>query len=158
MIRRRLRGRVGLLWGAGTLAAIVTAASMSGQGTPSVRSTATETSARRRSRLGHLQRGDSGVPAHRRRREHVGRARRVPVRLEEDDGRLHHPDPNPVPLQGVDPHRKAGVARPAHPGRRSAYVDGVVHGDGLTSLQFRRTKGAITEQTSGREGRGRRPA
>ena len=28
------------------------------------------------------------------------------------------------------------------------YVDGVVHGDGLTSLQFRRTKGAITEQTS----------
>jgi Tol biopolymer transport system component len=25
-------------------------------------------------------------------------------------------------------------------------VDGVVHGDGLTSLQFRRTKGAITEQ------------
>ena len=26
------------------------------------------------------------------------------------------------------------------------YVDGMVHGDGLTSLQFRRTKGAITEQ------------
>ena len=25
------------------------------------------------------------------------------------------------------------------------YVDGMVHGDGLTSLQFRRTKGAITE-------------
>jgi hypothetical protein len=26
------------------------------------------------------------------------------------------------------------------------YVDGVVHGDGLTSLQFRRTRGGITEQ------------
>lgn len=28
----------------------------------------------------------------------------------------------------------------------SPYVDGIVHGDGLTSLQFRRTKGAITEE------------
>src|SRR5262249_31524439 len=28
----------------------------------------------------------------------------------------------------------------------SPYVDAVVHGDGLTSLQFRRTKGAITEE------------
>jgi hypothetical protein len=49
--------------------------------------------------------------------------------------------------EGVDPHRKAGwmvrTARDAD----SPYVDGVVHGDGLTSLQFRRTKGAITAQT-----------
>ena len=28
----------------------------------------------------------------------------------------------------------------------AAYADGVIHGDGLTSLQFRRTKGAITEE------------
>ena len=39
------------------------------------------------------------------------------------------------------------------------YVDGMVHGDGLTSLQFRRTKGAITEQIElGRQGRRRHPA
>jgi WD40 repeat protein len=48
--------------------------------------------------------------------------------------------------KGVDPHRKAGlIVRPSQEAD-APYVDGVVHGDGLTSLQFRRTKGAITEQ------------
>jgi hypothetical protein len=48
---------------------------------------------------------------------------------------------------GVEPHRKAGwMIRPSLD-TDSAYVDGMVHGEGLTSLQFRRTKGAITEQT-----------
>ena len=48
--------------------------------------------------------------------------------------------------KGVDPHRKAGwMIRPTLDAD-APYVDGVVHGDGLTSLQFRRTKGAITEQ------------
>jgi hypothetical protein len=48
--------------------------------------------------------------------------------------------------KGVDPHRKAGlIVRPTRDAD-APYVDGVVHGDGLTSLQFRRTKGAITEQ------------
>jgi len=28
----------------------------------------------------------------------------------------------------------------------STYADAVIHGDGLTSLQFRKTKGAVTEQ------------
>jgi Tol biopolymer transport system component len=48
--------------------------------------------------------------------------------------------------QGVDPHRKLGwIARSSlEPG--SAYADAAVHGDGLTSLQFRRADGAITEQ------------
>ena len=49
--------------------------------------------------------------------------------------------------QGTEPHRKAGwMVRPSHDAD-APYVDGVVHGDGLTSLQFRRTKGAITAQT-----------
>lgn len=48
--------------------------------------------------------------------------------------------------QGTDPHRKLGwiVRRSLKPD--SAYVDAAVHGDGLTSLQFRRTDGATTEE------------
>jgi Tol biopolymer transport system component/regulation of enolase protein 1 (concanavalin A-like superfamily) len=48
--------------------------------------------------------------------------------------------------KGVDAHRKAGVIiRPALDAD-APYVDAVVHGDGLTSLQFRRTKGGATEE------------
>jgi TolB protein len=48
--------------------------------------------------------------------------------------------------QGVDPHRKLGVLVRTSLDADSPYADAAVHGDGLTSLQFRRTKGAITEQ------------
>ena len=48
--------------------------------------------------------------------------------------------------QGVDPHRKLGLMVRPSQDADAPYVDGMVHGDGLTSLQFRRTKGAITEQ------------
>ena len=48
---------------------------------------------------------------------------------------------------GVDPHRKAGLIVRATLDADSPYVDAVVHGDGLTSLQFRRTKGGATEET-----------
>jgi len=48
--------------------------------------------------------------------------------------------------KGVDPHRKAGLIVRATMDADSPYVDAVVHGDGLTSLQFRRTKGGVTEQ------------
>ena len=49
--------------------------------------------------------------------------------------------------QGVDPHRKAGWIARKSLDHDAAYVDACVHaGDGLTSLQFRREKGAITEQ------------
>ena len=48
---------------------------------------------------------------------------------------------------GVDPHRKAGWIVRHGTEADSAYVDGVVHGDGLTSLQYRRSPGAVTEQT-----------
>jgi WD40 repeat protein len=48
--------------------------------------------------------------------------------------------------KGVDPHRKAGWIVRRGLEADSAYVDTAIHGDGLTSLQFRRTPGAITEQ------------
>ena len=49
--------------------------------------------------------------------------------------------------RGTDPHRKIGwmVRRSLDPS--SAHVNAVVHGDGLTSLQFRRNSGAETEET-----------
>lgn len=48
---------------------------------------------------------------------------------------------------GIDPHRKLGwiVRRSLDPD--APYVDVAVHGDGLTSLQFRRAAGAATEET-----------
>ncbi len=48
--------------------------------------------------------------------------------------------------EGVDPHRKMGwmIRNDMTPG--SAHVNACVHGDGLTSLQFRRKEGADTEE------------
>ena len=60
---------------------------------------------------------------------------------------------------GTDPHRKLGwiIRRSLKPD--SAYVDAAVHGDGLTSLQFRRADGGITEEVQvGRHRRERHPA
>ena len=48
--------------------------------------------------------------------------------------------------QGVDPHRKLGWMVRSTLEADSPYADACVHGDGLTSLQYRRTKGAVTEQ------------
>lgn len=48
--------------------------------------------------------------------------------------------------KGVDPHRKFGWMIRTSLDSASAYAGAVVHGDGLTSLQFRRTAGAQTEQ------------
>jgi TolB protein len=47
---------------------------------------------------------------------------------------------------GVDPHRKLGWIVRSTLDAESPYVDAAVHGDGLTSLQFRRTAKGITEQ------------
>jgi TolB protein len=47
---------------------------------------------------------------------------------------------------GVDPHRKLGWIVRKSLETDSAYADVAVHGDGLTSLQFRREKGGQTEQ------------
>lgn len=47
---------------------------------------------------------------------------------------------------GTDPHRKAGVIVRRSLDSDSPYADAVVHGDGLTSLQLRRAKGAETEE------------
>jgi TolB protein len=49
---------------------------------------------------------------------------------------------------GVDPHRKLGWIARQTLDADSPYVDGAEHGDRkLTSLQYRKTKGAITAQT-----------
>ena len=48
--------------------------------------------------------------------------------------------------KGVEAHRKAGLIVRSTQDHDAAYADGIVHGEGLTSLQFRRRKGAITEE------------
>lgn len=50
------------------------------------------------------------------------------------------------PAQGVDPHRKLGWMIRTSLAADSPHASGVVHGDGLTSLQFRRTPGGPTEE------------
>jgi TolB protein len=47
---------------------------------------------------------------------------------------------------GTNPHRKAGVIARASLEADAAYADAVVHGDGLTSLQYRRAPGGETEE------------
>src|ERR1700687_2086396 len=55
---------------------------------------------------------------------------------------------------GVEAHRKIGwIIRPSL-ATNSPHVTAAVHGDGLTSLQFRRTARAITEES---QSRGRLP-
>jgi TolB protein len=51
-----------------------------------------------------------------------------------------------VGWNGVDPHRKVGWMVRTSLDSNSAHVNAVEHGDGLTSLQFRRTTGANTEE------------
>jgi TolB protein len=48
--------------------------------------------------------------------------------------------------KGVDPHRKLGWIARSTLDDDSPYADGAIHGDGLTSLQFRRTKGGATDE------------
>ena len=47
---------------------------------------------------------------------------------------------------GVDPHRKLGWMVRSTLDIDSPHINAAVHGDGLTSLQFRRTAGALTEE------------
>lgn len=48
--------------------------------------------------------------------------------------------------KGVDPHRKVGWMVRTNLKGNSSHINAVVHGDGLTSLQFRKTPGANTEE------------
>lgn len=48
--------------------------------------------------------------------------------------------------QGLEPHRKLGVMARTSLEASSAEINAVVHGDGLTSLQFRRAPGGLTEE------------
>jgi TolB protein len=52
---------------------------------------------------------------------------------------------------GVEPHRKIGWTIRQSLETNSAHVTAALHGDGLTSLQFRRTAGAITEEAKSRD-------
>jgi TolB protein len=49
---------------------------------------------------------------------------------------------------GVDPHRKAGLMFRASLDDDAAYVDVSVHGDGLTSLQYRSKRGGVTREVA----------
>ena len=48
--------------------------------------------------------------------------------------------------QGIDPHRKACLLIRQSLDADSAYADAALHGDGLTSLQYREAKGALTRE------------
>lgn len=50
--------------------------------------------------------------------------------------------------EGVDPHRKMGVMIRNSSAEDAVYMDGAIHGDGLTSLQFREQKGAETKEVA----------
>lgn len=50
--------------------------------------------------------------------------------------------------KGVDPHRKIGWIVRTDLDTSGPHVNASLHGDGLTSLQWRKTKGAITEQAA----------
>ena len=58
--------------------------------------------------------------------------------------------------QGVDPHRKACLLVRQSLDADSAYADAAVHGDGLTSLQYREAKGALTREIQSNIGGPRR--
>ncbi|REE83774.1 WD40 repeat protein [Lutibacter oceani] len=48
--------------------------------------------------------------------------------------------------EGLDPHRKIGWIVRNNLSGNSPHVNASIHGDGLTSLQYRKTNGGITEQ------------
>ena len=48
--------------------------------------------------------------------------------------------------EGIETHRKAGIVFRQDLDAGSVYADAVVHGDGLTSLQFRAVKGGPTQE------------
>ena len=80
---------------------------------------------RRRRRRRRLPARRSTTPSRRSTRspraaEHVGAARRVPVRLEAHDGRLHPAGPRRVPRQGRRAASQGRLDDPAEPGRRRA--------------------------------------
>jgi len=50
--------------------------------------------------------------------------------------------------QGVDPHRKVGWIARSSLAADSPYADACVHGDGLTSLQYRRSQGGETQEVA----------
>lgn len=60
------------------------------------------------------------------------------------------------PGEGGDPHRKAVLMIRQSLDADAAYADAALHGDGLTSLQFRREKGSATHEVQSNVSRPRR--
>ena len=84
-------------------------------------------------------------------------ARRVPVRVAQADRRLHRPDARRISSAraSIRTARSAGSsARASTPTRPTSTPR--VHGDGLTSLQFRKAAGGVTEQMQSTVDRRRR--
>jgi hypothetical protein len=54
--------------------------------------------------------------------------------------------------KGVDPHRKTGVMIRESLDGESRYADVAIHGDGLTSLQYRPETGSMTQEVVGPKG------
>ena len=83
----------------------------------------------------------------RRRHEHVGAARRVPLRLEAHDAATsscRRASSSSAAASTRTASSASSCAAASTPTRPTPTWP--CHGDGLTSLQFRRTKGAVTEQ------------
>ena len=88
---------------------------------------------------GRLQRRVAGGTASPPAARTCGATRRVPLRLEAHDRRFHPAGPRAVPRQGRRSASQGRLDGAPSLDADAPYVDGVVHGDGLTSLQFRRT-------------------
>ena len=73
-------------------------------------------------------------------REHLGRARRVPLRVAEDEGRLHPHRARTARRQGRGPAPQVRLDDPLLARLRRGARERRVHGDGLMSLQFRRDR------------------
>jgi len=53
--------------------------------------------------------------------------------------------------EGVDPHRKIGWVIRNNLSKNAVHVNATVHGDGLTSLQYRRSVNAVTEEVTSKD-------
>ena len=97
------------------------------------------------SRLGRFRCGEKNLHRRRQRREYVVQSRRVLLRLEKSDRRC-------CDLGGhlfftrKNPHRKGCLIIRQSLDADSVYADAALHGDGLTSLQFRDAKGETTHE------------
>ena len=97
-------------------------------------------------RLRRLRCGEAHLHHQRQRREHVAGGRRLPVRLEEDFGDVTLTADISFLTTTGNEHKKAVLILRQTLDADSVYVDVALHASGLTSLQFRDEKGAVTRE------------